>query len=41
LASVHIAPFSFSPHEFAAQVLGVKHWLLLVHALKQREPLHT
>jgi hypothetical protein len=32
----HDAPGSFSPHEFVAHVNGVKHWLLLVQALKQR-----
>ncbi len=41
MAVEHDAPFSFSPHEFAAQVNGVKHWVLLVHALKQRVPLQT
>jgi hypothetical protein len=35
----HDAPLSFKPHEFAAQVFGGTHWLLLVQALKQREPL--
>ncbi len=30
---------SLSPHELAAQVNGVTHWLLLVQALKQRVPL--
>jgi hypothetical protein len=41
LAVEHIAPSSFRPHEFAAQVLGVRHCVLLVQALKQREPLQT
>ena len=41
LRAEHDAPLSFRPHEFAAHVFGVRHWLLLVQALKQREPLQT
>jgi hypothetical protein len=37
----HIAPFSFFPHEFAVQLFGVRHCVLLVQALKQRDPLQT
>ena len=38
----HIAPSSLSPHELAAQVFGVRHWVLFVQALKQRAvPLQT
>jgi hypothetical protein len=41
VASEQAAPFSFSPHEFRAQVNGVTHWLLVVQAVKQRGPLQT
>jgi hypothetical protein len=41
-ATEQVAPFSFSPHEFASQVNGITHWLLFVHAVKQRvTPLQT
>jgi hypothetical protein len=41
-APEHIAPSSFRPHELAAHVFGVRHWLLVEQALKQREvPLQT
>ena len=35
----HEAPSSFNPHEFAAQLKGLTHWLLVVQAVKQRVPL--
>ena len=35
----HEAPSSFKPHELAAQVKGLTHWLLVTHWVKQRVPL--
>ena len=37
----HIAPRSFLPQEFVMQLFGVRHCTLVLHALKQREPLQT
>jgi len=39
VAAEHEAPLSFNPHELFAHEFGGTHWLLLVQALKQREPL--
>jgi hypothetical protein len=41
-ATEQVAPFSLRPHEFASQLNGITHWLLFVHAVKQRVvPLQT
>ena len=37
----HIAPRSFLPQEFTAQLFGVRHCALVLQALKQRVPLQT
>src|SRR4029453_8405071 len=41
LPAEHEAPSSFNPHELAAQVNGLTHWLLVTHWVKQRVPLQV